>query len=96
MCSVPNRVHVLGPKEGESNLFMPGLVNHPTEPSLGIKVVNIRPANRQIKQPFLQALYTDFDPVTGVVTACVDGGALTYLRTGASNGVAAKYLARED
>lgn len=50
--------------------------------------------NRARGLPTVPALYCDVDASTGAVSGLLDGVALTYLRTGAASGVAAKHLAR--
>ena len=69
---------------------MPGA----TPTSCGCKIVCVRPENRKLGIPTVPALYVDIDETTGVPTALVDGQTLTYFRTGAASGVAAKYLAK--
>lgn len=61
----------------------------------GCKVVCVRPENRARGLPTVPAVYVDVDEETGVPAALVDGQALTYFRTGAASGVAAKYLAKK-
>lgn len=60
---------------------------------VGIKVVNVIPANIERGLPTIQALVTLFDPTTGSPLAVLEGGILTALRTGAASGVSAKYMA---
>lgn len=62
----------------------------------GIKWVNVHPANRRRGLPAVMALIVLNDPETGYPLAVMDGTHITNLRTGASGGVAAKYLARKD
>ncbi|MCX8184440.1 MAG: ornithine cyclodeaminase family protein [Sulfolobales archaeon] len=62
---------------------------------VGIKVVNVIPANIERKLPTIQAIVTLFDPFTGSPLAVIEGGVLTALRTGAASAVSAKYMAPE-
>lgn len=62
---------------------------------VGVKIVNVIPANRQKGLPTIQALVTLFDPVTGTPLAVLEGGVLTALRTAAASAVSAKYMAPE-
>lgn len=62
----------------------------------GIKWVNVHPENRRRGLPAVMALIILNDPETGYPLAVMDGTHITNLRTGASGGVAAKYLARKD
>ncbi|GKT18007.1 Ornithine cyclodeaminase [Aduncisulcus paluster] len=64
--------------------------------NVGIKVVSVRAGNRARGLPTVPAIYMDLDEKTGMLKSLIDGVALTYLRTGAASGVAAKYLARSD
>lgn len=67
-----------------------------TDAGAGVKVVSVRPDNRKKGLPVVPATYLDINGETGVIQGLIDGVALTYLRTGAVSGVAAKYLARPD
>jgi alanine dehydrogenase len=62
-----------------------------------VKVVNVHPDNRTKNDlPTVMATIILIDPKTGAAIAIMDGTWITNLRTGASGGVAAKYLARKD
>lgn len=63
---------------------------------VGVKIVNVIPANRQRGLPTIQALVTLFDPVTGTPLAVIEGGVLTALRTAAASAVSAKYMAPKE
>ena len=63
---------------------------------IGLKVVNIFPANAQTELPALHAIYTLFDANTGVPLAQMDGMQITTRRTVAASALAASYLARAD
>jgi len=60
---------------------------------VGVKVVNVIPANLERGLPTIQAIVNLFDPTTGSPLAVMDGGVLTALRTGAASAVSAKYMA---
>lgn len=75
-----------------STLFMPGAAGS----ACGCKVVCVRSGNRARGLPTIPALYVDVDEETGVPAALVDGQMLTYFRTGAASGVAAKFLAKNE
>jgi len=60
---------------------------------VGVKVVNIIPANRDRGLPTIQAIVALLDPITGSPLAVMEGGVLTALRTGAASAVSAKYMA---
>lgn len=62
---------------------------------VGVKVVNVIPANIGRRLPTIQALVNLFDPITGSPLAIMEGGVLTALRTGAASAVSAKYMAPE-
>lgn len=96
-CEVPPRhVHALPGTDGGpagTVLIMPAW-----QPGgrLGIKTVNVFPANAARGLPALHATYTLFDAGTGVPLAQMDGGEITARRTVAASALAASYLARPD
>ena len=62
-----------------------------------VKVVNVHPDNRtKFNMPTVMATLILIDPQNGAPIAIMDGTWITDMRTGASGGVAAKYLARND
>jgi ornithine cyclodeaminase len=66
---------------------------------LGIKTVNIAPANSILAQrglPGLHSTYLLYDAATGVPLAQMDGNEITSRRTAAASALGAAYLARED
>jgi ornithine cyclodeaminase/alanine dehydrogenase-like protein (mu-crystallin family) len=63
---------------------------------VGVKVVNVIPANLERGLPTIQAIVNLFDPATGSPLAVMDGGVLTALRTGAASAVSAKYMAPKE
>ena len=58
----------------------------------GIKWVNSHSNNAKLNKPSVMALLILNNPETGEPLAILDAGELTAIRTGASGGVAAKYL----
>jgi len=64
--------------------------------SLAVKVVSVFPKNAQKNFPLIHASVLLNDAETGQPLALLEGSYLTGLRTGATSGVAAKYLAAED
>ncbi|WP_406656995.1 alanine dehydrogenase [Methanolobus sp. ZRKC2] len=62
----------------------------------GVKIVNVHPENREKGLPTVMAVVVLNSTETGAPLAIMDGSYLTDMRTGASGGVAAKYLARPD
>lgn len=64
---------------------------------LGSKIITIFPQNRDPHgPPSIQALYTLFDGVTGTPLCCIDGTALTAIKTATDSALAADLLARKD
>jgi alanine dehydrogenase len=62
-----------------------------------VKVVNVHPDNRtKYNLPTVMATLIVVDPKNGAPIAIMSGTWLTHMRTGASGGIAAKYLARKD
>ncbi len=60
---------------------------------VGVKVVNVVPANVGRGLPTIQALVTLYDPITGSPLAVMEGSVLTALRTAAASALSVKYLA---
>ncbi|ODP32151.1 ornithine cyclodeaminase family protein [Pandoraea sp. ISTKB] len=96
-CEVPLRhTHVIpDPATGAATtvLIMPAW-----QPGgfLGIKTVNIAPANAQRGVPGLHSTYLLYDATAGVPLAQMDGNEITSRRTAAASALGAAYLARED
>jgi len=65
--------------------------------AVGLKWVCVYPDNPQKRNiPTVMGVVILCDPDTGYPISVMDGTLVTQLRTGASSGVASKYLARED
>lgn len=75
-------------------LFMPAQLHDGT--ALGLKVVSVRPANRDLGLPAIHAVILMMDAETGIPAAVLDAEWLTSLRTGAASGVATALLARPE
>lgn len=78
----------------DTTLVMPARLRDGS--ALGLKVVAVRPGNRDRGLPAIHAVTLLLDPVTGVPSAVLDAEWLTALRTGAATGVATDLLARAD
>jgi len=61
---------------------------------LGIKTINIFPANSEHGLPGLHATYVLYDARTGVPLAMMDGNEITARRTAAASALGASFLAR--
>ena len=72
---------------------MPAFV--PAAGALGVKWVGVFPGNPALGLPTVSGLIVLDDPATGLPVAVMDATLVTALRTGASAGVAARFLARE-
>jgi ornithine cyclodeaminase len=68
----------------------------PDRSVLAAKLVTVYPDNPGQGRPSHQAVIVVFDPATGVATACMDGTAITALRTAAGSALATDHLARMD
>ncbi|WP_110113049.1 ornithine cyclodeaminase family protein [Bacillus sp. CGMCC 1.16541] len=90
----PVRLSVPHEKVGAETLYMPSYIE--PEDYTAIKIVSIFPTNAQQGRNVLQGMIVLTDAKTGEHVAMMDASYLTVLRTGASSGVATKYLARED
>ncbi|CAG1001976.1 MAG: alanine dehydrogenase [Candidatus Methanoperedens nitroreducens] len=73
---------------------MPGYLEE--QDITGVKIVNVHPDNPKIGLPTVMALVILNSTETGAPLAIMDGTYLTDMRTGASGGVAVKYLARKN
>jgi len=62
----------------------------------GLKWVSGYPANIEKGLPYITGLLILNDPETGIPVAVMDCAWITAMRTGASAGISAKYLARKD
>jgi ornithine cyclodeaminase/alanine dehydrogenase len=71
---------------------MPAFV--PAAGALGVKWVGAFPGNPALGLPTVSGLIVLADPATGLPVAVMDATLVTALRTGASAGVAARFLAR--
>ena len=63
---------------------------------VAIKIVSIYPENPNLGLPTIAATVLVLDPQTGLPLAFMEGTSLTAVRTGATGGLAADLLARED
>jgi ornithine cyclodeaminase/alanine dehydrogenase-like protein (mu-crystallin family) len=63
---------------------------------LGVKTVNVFPANGARGLPGVHAVYTLFDARTGEPLAQMDGNEITARRTVGASALAASFLARQD
>lgn len=65
------------------------------EKAVGAKITTIFPRNNNEKiWPSIQAVYVLFDGVSGAPIACLDGTALTYIKTATDSALGGKLLAR--
>lgn len=79
-----------------SLLTMPAYVGGSSD-SLGVKLITLYGDNpRKANLPAIQGNFVLFDPQNGRLLAVMEAGLMTAIRTGASGGVAARYLARPD
>jgi alanine dehydrogenase len=75
-------------------LAMPGSL--PDERALAIKIVTVFPGNARLDLPSIYGLVLVLDAPTGAPVALIEGSHLTALRTGATSGLATKFMARDD
>lgn len=67
------------------------------EEAVGAKVITIFPRNNQQKiWPSIQAVYLLFEGKFGTPIACLDGTALTYIKTATDSALGSKLLARKN
>ncbi|MBY0156445.1 ornithine cyclodeaminase family protein [Cytobacillus oceanisediminis] len=90
----PVRMSIPHSKYEAETLYMPSYIE--PENYTAVKVVSIFPRNSGGDKPVLQGVILLTDTRTGEHVALMDASYLTVLRTGASSGVATKYLARKN
>jgi ornithine cyclodeaminase len=67
------------------------------EKAVGAKVITIFPRNNEAREwPSIQAVYILFEGVNGTPIACLDGTALTWIKTAADSALGSKLLARDN
>ncbi|NOH03969.1 MAG: hypothetical protein HND47_19380 [Chloroflexi bacterium] len=93
---VPLRTRLPIPNHDALGIFMPAYVQAKDADALAVKVVSIFPNNPARGLPYIQAAVFAFEAGTGAVSAVLEGGALTAIRTGAGSGAAIDLLARKD
>jgi len=65
--------------------------------ALGAKLITIFPRNNKAtERPSIQAVYILFEAVNGSPVACLDGTALTWLKTAADSALGSKFLSRNN
>lgn len=91
--------HILATAYGPT-IFMPSILNHdrssheePTEQSIGIKVVSVRPENKVASVPAVIML---MNTETGLPKLLFNATDSTAIRTACCSAVASKYLARKE
>ena len=67
------------------------------EKAVGAKVITVFPRNNQQREwPSIQAVYILFEGVNGTPVACLDGTALTWIKTATDSALGSRLLSRED
>lgn len=67
------------------------------EKAVGAKVITIFPRNNKARDwPSIQAVYILFEGINGSPVACLDGTALTWLKTATDSALGSKLLSRPD
>ncbi|MCP4487395.1 MAG: ornithine cyclodeaminase [Gammaproteobacteria bacterium] len=67
------------------------------EEAVGAKIITVFPRNNQKKNwPSIQAVYILFEGQYGTPVACLDGTALTYIKTATDSALGGKLLARNN
>lgn len=92
LVEMPPKIYIHLEKYGGDFRAMPAYLEGPE--ACGLKWVNVHPANRRLGLPSVMATIILSDPKTGLALSIMDGTYITYLRTGAAGGIAAKCLAR--
>ena len=65
--------------------------------AVGAKVITIFPKNNETREyPSIQAVYLLFDGVNGSPIACLDGTALTWVKTATDSALGSRLLSREN
>jgi ornithine cyclodeaminase/alanine dehydrogenase len=100
-CAAKGRGEVVMPPKlslhGESDAYSQVMAaTLPGDGGLGAKWVTLYPQNTARGLPITNGLVVLSDPASGLPSAVMDAATVTAWRTGASVGVAARYLARDD
>jgi len=67
------------------------------EKAVGAKVITVFPRNNQKREwPSIQAVYILFEGINGTPIACIDGTALTWLKTASDSALGSQLLSRGD
>ena len=67
------------------------------EKAVGAKVITVFPRNNQTREwPSIQAVYVLFEGKHGTPIACLDGTALTYVKTATDSALGSQLLSRDD
>jgi ornithine cyclodeaminase len=67
------------------------------EKAVGAKVITIFPRNNQQREwPSIQAVYILFEGINGTPIACLDGTALTWIKTASDSALGSRLLSREN
>jgi alanine dehydrogenase len=93
--TMPQRTPIPLPDKSGLVLFMPAHIKNLH--ALGTKIVSVYNENvRKHNLPAILGTILLLDEDTGFPIAIMDGGFITAMRTGASSGIATKYMARPD
>ena len=93
---LPLRTNMSVTPHGGSLLAMPAYTGGGID-ALGVKLITFYGDNpAQHSRPAIQGNFLIFDPRDGRLAAVMEAGYMTAVRTGASGGVAARYLARPE
>lgn len=90
----PVRTAIEHPKYGATSLYMPSYLA--SDDYVAVKVISIFPENHSKGIKALQSVILLTEAQTGQHVAMMDASLLTIMRTGASSGIATKYLAKEN
>ncbi len=89
---MPGKIYLKLPEYNGDFRAMPAFIDD----SAGIKWVSVYPENHNYGLPVVMAVIMLCHPATGYPVAIMDGTHITGMRTGASGGIAVKYLARKE